>query len=250
MFQFRWLFIWGFLFLCSCSSFGPSYEERAQLHLRIGTAHLNNGNFPAALSELLQAEKYDDENPVIQNNLGLAYFVRQKYTLAEKHMRKAIELEPKYTEARNNLGRTLIELGLYKEAIKELQIAVDDLTYQSPEKSYSNLGLAQFKAGQYQQALKTLKKALDLKSDTCTTHNYYARALFESNYIAAASRAFDQAIQACKEQKFDEPHFYSALSFYKLGQREEAEARFKEVIENFPEGKYASQAREMLKLFQ
>lgn len=237
-------------FLSGCVSRGSDDEQRAELHLRIGTAHLGKGNYPAALSELLKANELHDESPVINNNLGLAYFVRGKYQLAEKYIRKAVTLEPKYTEARNNLGRALIELGLFDEAIEELNKASEDLTYSAPEKTHANLGLAYFKKRNFAKARDEYKKALAFQPGVCSSANFYARSLLELNDLETAPRAFDLAIKTCEKQNFPEPLYYGAVSYYRKGEREAAMARFNELLAQFPEGELATKAKEMLKIIQ
>jgi tetratricopeptide (TPR) repeat protein len=63
----------------------------------------------------------------IQNSLGLTYFMREKFELSIKHFRNAIILDPKFTDARNNLARAYSEVGKYAEAQKELDIVLADL---------------------------------------------------------------------------------------------------------------------------
>jgi type IV pilus assembly protein PilF len=236
--------------LLSCAMRSRNDSKRAHLHLKIGTAHLSNGNFPAALSELLKAEKMDSDNPVIQNNLGLAYFVRKKWDKAEFHIRKAIELEPNYTEARNNLGKVLIQSGNHKEAIQQLKIAAEDLTYQFPEKTYSNLGRAWYHLKDYNKALENLKRSLDMRRQSCNTYTYYGKALFALHDFSKSAPAFDRAIALCKNKNFDEPHYYSALSYYKLGQPESAISRLEEQLEQYPTGKYSAKAQKLLSIMR
>jgi TolA-binding protein len=80
--------------------------------------------------------------------------------------------------------------------------------------------------------------------------NGYGRALFELKEYKAASESLDQAVQLCEKSNFDEPHFYSAMSFYKLGNTEQARARFREVQELYPKSMYAQKAKEMLELMR
>lgn len=221
-------------------------KTRALLRLEIGTSHLMNGNYPAALSELLAAEKLDPTEPTIQNNLGLAYLVREKYDDAERCFKKAIKLKKDYTDARNNLGRLYIDVGLYDKAISELEIAAADLTYPQPEKSWANLGQALFFAQKYERAKIALQNSLKERRDSCFTMNYYGRTLFELKNFKTAAESLDQAVKLCEKSDFDEPHFYSALSFIKLGQLDQARARLTEVIKLYPRGQYNQKAQEML----
>src|SRR4051812_29995844 len=102
-----WIAIF-FLVSIGCAGRSDRVKERAQLHLQMGTAHLTQGNYPAALNELLQAEQLDKDNPVIQNNLGLAYGVRNRWKEAEQHYRRALELDSRFSDARTNLARLFI----------------------------------------------------------------------------------------------------------------------------------------------
>ncbi|PIS10732.1 MAG: hypothetical protein COT73_07710 [Bdellovibrio sp. CG10_big_fil_rev_8_21_14_0_10_47_8] len=218
----------------------------ADLHLQIGTSQLNSGNYPQALQELLTAEDLDGDNPVIQNNLGLAYFVRNRYDLSEKHIRKALDQKSDYTDARNNLARLLIEKGQLDEAIKEAKSAAEDLTYTSPEKPMINLGLAYFKQGKFAEAKTHFLKAIDYQRDNCLANSYYGRSLYELKDKARAAAALDRAVGFCQRTQFDEPHYYSALTYYAMGQKDKAVARFEELIKLYPNGAYVDKSKIML----
>jgi Tfp pilus assembly protein PilF len=239
-------------FAVGCSTLGNDSKDktRAHLHLQLGTGYFLKGNYPAALRELQAAEKLDPKNAVIQNNLGLAYLVREKYDKAEVCFVKALDLDNNYTDARNNLGRLYVDTGLYKKAIAELEVAAADLTYEQPEKSWANLGQAYFADNQFKKAKNAFFNSLKQRRDNCYTMNGYGRSLFELKEYKEASESLDQAVQLCEKSKFDEPHFYSAMSFYKLGNTEQARARFREVQELYPKSMYAQKAKEMLELMR
>lgn len=216
----------------------------------MGTSQFESGNYPAALVDLLKAEELDPKNPVVHNNLGLTYFMRQRYELAEKQMRKALSLNQTYSECRNNLARVLIEVGRYKEAEKELKIVLDDLTYGSIDKTYINLGLAQFNQKSYPLAKESFLHAMNAARDNCIANAYYGRTLFEMKDYEAAAPALDTAIGFCQRAVYDEPHYYSALTYYRLGQKDKSLARFSEIIKIYPEGKYRDKSKAMLDLIR
>lgn len=225
-------------------------KEKADLYLRMGSSLIEEGNYPSALSALLKAQELDPQNPLILNNLGQVYFLREKYELAEKQFRKAIELQKDYTDARNNLSRVLIEQGKYAEAEKELNIVLADLTYGGADRAYINLGLAKFNQKQFTQAEQAFVKVLKLKSDDCIASDYYGRSIFEQKDYSRAAEALDRAIGFCQKNLFDEPHFYSALAYYRLGDKEKSMARFEELIKLYPDGKYRQKAKGMLDLIR
>ena len=243
---FRIVIIGIFLSLAACSSLSQSDSDLAKLHLSLGTSQLQSGNYPQALEELLKAQELDSSNEVVQNNLGLAYFVRDRFDLAEIHVRKALAINPQYSDARNNLSRILIERGLYSEAATEARTVTLDLTYPFPEKPLVNLGMAYFKLKNFTAAKATLLKALENQRDNCLANSYYGRSLFELHETSKASDALDKAVGFCERSQFDEPHYYSGLAYFELGQKEKAEARLEELIKLYPQGKYSDKAKSML----
>jgi type IV pilus assembly protein PilF len=236
--------------MVACASWREKDPEKADLYLKMGASQFDNGNYPAAMSALLQAEKLDDKNPVIQNTLGITYFARQRNDLAEQHIRRAIDLNPKYSEARNNLARVLIQEARYKEAEKEVRIVLDDLTYPSIDKAYVNLGLSQFNQKQYADAKESFLRAMNATRDNCVANAYYGRSIFEMGDYEKAAGALDNAIGFCQKSLYDEPHYYSALTYYRLGLKEKSVARFEEIIKFYPEGKFRDKAKAMLALIR
>lgn len=238
------------LFWTGCAGKTEDDKKRALYHLQIGSGHLAKGNYPGALGEFLKAEELDKENPLVHNQLGLAYYLRQKFTEAEKQFQMAIRFKPLFTEARNNLGRTLIELKKYREAIAELQIAAKDLLYSEPEKVHANIGLAYFQMNDFAKAEKAFFESLKLRRKNCMAMAYYGRCLYEQSVFEKAAESLDQAIEACKTMKLEDPYYYSAMSYMKAGQREQAVARLEEGLVAFPEGQFAAKSRSMLELLK
>jgi Flp pilus assembly protein TadD len=246
----KWFMALGVLSLIGCASTATKNKEKAELYMRMGATQIESADYPQALRNMLLAEELDPTNPVIQNNLGLIYFFRERFDLAEKHLIKASTIDPKYSEARNNLSRVYLEEGKYDLAEKEVQIVLNDLTYSNPEKAYINLGLIKFNRKQYPAARVAFGKALKLVPDDCVSSTYYGRTYFEAEDYSQAAEALDKAIGFCQKNLFDEPHYYSALAYYRLGDKSKATARFEELIKFYPSGTYREKARGMLGLIK
>ncbi|WP_347355798.1 tetratricopeptide repeat protein [Bdellovibrio sp.] len=246
----KWILALCALSLVGCASSRSQDKKKAELHLRLGAAHIESGNYPFALQELLKAAELDPENPAIQNNLGQVYFYRERYDLAEKHLREALKMEPRYSDARNNLGRVLIEAGKYPEAEKEIRTVINDLTYGSPEKAYINLGLLKFNQKEFKASRDAFSKVMQTQTDDCVANTYYGRTLFEEKDYGRAAEALDRAIGFCQKSLYDEPHYYSALAYYRLGDKSKSVARFEELIKYYPTGTYRDKAKGMLSLIR
>lgn len=235
--------------LIACAT-SKKEQNEAELHMRIGTAHLTKGNLPFALSELNMAEKLDPNNPMVQNNLGLVYFFNERYEESLKHLDRALKIRPDFTEARNNHARVLIELTRYDAAIAELKIVLNDLTYPEPAKAWVNMGIAFFRKNDFATAKEKFAKAIEINRENCLAHTYFGRALLELQQLNQASSALDNAVVICRPNRFEEPHYYSGLTYYKLGKTTSAIARMEEVIHLFPTGKFVKRAESMIKLMR
>ena len=248
----RILTLFAALVCLSCTNKQKQLEQRqlANLHLKIGTGYLTQANYPLAIKELRIAQKLDPKNAAICNNLGLAYYLRKEIALAEQQFLLALKYNPNFTEARNNLSRVYIDTKRYPKAILELKIAVQDLTYPRPEKTWTNLGFAYLMSKEFDSARQSLIKAMELNRSYCPAYTMYGRTLFEEKKFAKAVDSLDQAIKKCKNERFDEPVYYSALSNLRLGRVEKAKAKLQEVVTAYPDGKFAQKARSILKMIR
>lgn len=237
------------LFFTSCTTVDRR-NEKADLYMRIGISHMERGQFPQALKNLLKSEELNPKNPVVYNALGLAYLYRDREDLSEKNFLKSISLDSKATETRNNYAQLLIKQKKYPKALEQLKLAVADLTYNFPHKSYFNLGYLYFEMGRYDQALTAFEKAQDFEKEDCQIATYYGRTYLELKRYASANTALNRAVQLCQPKLVDEPHYYSALALYRMGETKQAEDRLKETYQLYPEGKFREKARAMLDILQ
>lgn len=248
----------GATFLVSCASQNPTKDkDDAALHLQIGTTLFTNKKYPAALTELLIAEKLDPANPTVQNNIALTYFVRDRFDLALKHVDRAIALRPDYTEARNNRARILIERGEYAAAIEEAKRVTQDLTYGFPIRGWTNISLAYFRKGDFANARDSATQALKIERGSCFAQTILGRSLLELGIAANAPRqihdaaeTLDRAIVACRPEGQDEAAYFAGLAHYKLGKSATAVARLQELLKDYPEGRYVKKAESLLEIIK
>ena len=125
-----------------------------------------------------------------------------------------------------------------------------DLTYVYPERAQVNLGMAYFYLKNYQDAIGVLLRTLNTQRDNCPAHSFLGRSLYELRDYKKAASELDKAIAYCQKSLFDEPNYYSALSYYALGDAEKAKLRLEEMIKLFPNGQHSDKARAMLELMR
>ena len=102
----------------------------AQEHYELGSLMLDKKLYSQAAIQLKQALKLledddADKAALIYNALGFAYFAQEQYDLAIRQYKEALDIEPGYVTALNNLGHsyerkqlTAQALEAYEEALK------------------------------------------------------------------------------------------------------------------------------------
>lgn len=225
-------------------------KELAYNHYRVGYSLLSRNQNEKALDQLLMANKLDPDNALILNHLGLAYYFQKEYELAIIALKNSITKNPMYSEAHNNIGRIYLDIKDFVQARKHLQIAASDLTYPHKDKVWLNMGLSYFYENKFENSKSFFLKSISANRQNCLAYNYYGRSLIELEDFKKATTAFDQAIYHCKGRGFDEAHYYSAISLFRVGDKANAIARLYEGRKLYPNGPNKKKIDEMLNLMK
>lgn len=139
--------------------------ESARIHTELGSAYYANGQLAVALEELTLASEIHPRYAPAWYMLGLVYMDLKEDAEAERAFKKALDLDPASSEARNNYGWFLCQRGRIDEALTQFTIAVKNPRYETPEKAYVNAGLCSRKRGEEEAALDYFERALELAPD-------------------------------------------------------------------------------------
>lgn len=117
------------------------------------------------------------DSPVLANKIGIAFHQMLQLDLAKKNYERAIKLDPKYSEAINNLGTIYYAQKSYRRAIG---LYKRSLRYSDPSASiYANLGAAYFARKNYKEAMKWYQEALQLDPDVFEHHSTFGTLMQE-----------------------------------------------------------------------
>lgn len=245
----KWISLFFILFAAGCST-PVKQQESASLHLQLALGLIEKENYPSALKELLVAQDLDSHNPFVQFYLGYVYSIRERFDFAEQHYKKALDLKSDFTEARNNLARVYIEVFKYPLAQKELNIVLQDYTYNNFAGAYFNYGLLEFQQKNYKQALTYFYKNLEKDRENCMSHVYVGRSYLELLENAMAVDELNKAIGFCESHQIDDAHYYDAIALYRNNQKDLAVIRFEELLKLFPTGKNRENAKKMISVIR
>lgn len=170
------------LSILSCA--GTSEQKKndrweGEIHMQMGSNYLNQGNIEMALFELNKASRLIPRNPDVHFALGTVHLVREEPELAVEEFLKSIELNKRHGDAYNNLGYAYLKLGRWDKAIESCQKALDEVSYDTPERAMTIIGWAYYKRGESARALDILKRALNIRENQPDTENRIATIYIE-----------------------------------------------------------------------
>jgi type IV pilus assembly protein PilF len=214
MIRFKSLVICMTLIFCvtcvGCATHSVNTEKRVKALRDLGAAHIRQGDLRLALEKLQEAETLDPNNADVHYELGMVYRGLAVYDLSIKHLNRALELNPDFSDAQNNLGTVYFELKEWDKAIECFQKAASNLLYKTPYIAYDNMGQAYYKKGEYQQAVESYKKSIESAPD------------------------------------YPKSHLMLARLYLILDRDDEAAEELKMVMEIDPDGRYGSEAKELM----
>ncbi|RKY40452.1 MAG: hypothetical protein DRP81_09385, partial [Candidatus Omnitrophota bacterium] len=197
----------------------------------LGSGFYNLGLWDKAISYHEKALEIDPNFAWAHNNLANALKDKGIIDEAIEHYQKAVSIDPKYAIAYRNLGRAYENKGLFDEAIdcvkKAVEIDPKDVS------AHNNLGWYYYKKGMLDEAIECYKKALEIDPSFATAHANIRLALKEKGSIDEAIKKYKEAIRINPQD---------AVAHYELGRLfmdnymyDEAIGCFKNVIRINPQ---------------
>src|ERR1700759_2209275 len=104
-----------------------------------------------------------------RNRRGLDHFHKKEYDQAIASFREALQLQPEFPDALDNLGQALEAAGKDAEAIATFDKAIKI----APEKAtaYADEGMALFHQGKYEEAATVYRQAIEHHKDFSEAQN-------------------------------------------------------------------------------
>jgi tetratricopeptide (TPR) repeat protein len=224
-----------------------SKETKVDGLLNLASASINEGDYISALEYLNQARDLDDSNPKEYYFYSLAYLGKKEVRLATDAARRAIHLDPKYSAAKNTLGKLLLDQGKYDESEKYLLEAANDLLNRESGLPKFNLGVLYFKTLKYAKSEKWLNLAIDERSSlSCLAQFYIGKIRLSQNDLTHAEKAFTASAKGnCSAMS--EAHLAIGQTLAREKKYDQARSKFIEIQRLFPSSDAYDKAVEYLR---
>jgi tetratricopeptide (TPR) repeat protein len=199
-------------------------------HMLMARAFLDGGDWGEALERVVLARP---TAPRAELHLlrGKIFEYNGKYDEARPEYQQAVTLEPNLHEARFLYGRSLGFGGANKQAVEQIQHAIDHAEDRFPE-AYLELGRAQKQLGDTAAALASLERAVTLDSALSEAYYLQGRIRYENNEIGAAVTALEEAVAESSQSPswYPDAYIFLGRAQEKAGNTVKARAAYKKFL--------------------
>lgn len=237
----RYLSVLIILLLSGCASNSErnKLEKKANIFYSQGTYHLTTKHYTKAITNLLKAKKLNPKDSRIYNNLGMAYYFKNRKELARKHFAHALKLDKKNHDAKLNLASLSLEQGNVVKAQKLYTQLSNALTYDKQDQVYYNLAVLEMKKGNINKAKRNLKSSLDENQFYCPSSYLLAKIDYDKKNYTNALLKFKKAIKGTCFNN-DTAQYYLGLTYLKKNKIVEGITQLQETKTRFPNTKHLS----------
>lgn len=180
------------LLACASKETKPPSEKAPintlEVNVKAAERHLQEGNPQQALNKVLIALNEDPEYVAAYSMAGRIYEAYGQPELAEKYLRRAIELAPQSASVYLDFGKFLCNEQRFDEAEENLLIAVSRKDDRAAEVGYTNAGLCALKIPDLDRAAQYFRAALEANPQMAVPYYQLARINFEKQRHPQAQR--------------------------------------------------------------
>jgi type IV pilus assembly protein PilF len=163
----------------------------AEINVKLGESYMRQGKLEIAKDKLDKALELDPKLTDAHTVIAVLYEQINDPAAAERHYKRAAELEPKNGDVNNNYGTFLCRLGQYERADHHYARALQDPFYATPAVALTNRGTCAQKWGKHDLAEESFRHALQISPNQPEALLALAEILYQKGDFFRA-RAFVQ----------------------------------------------------------
>lgn len=220
-------------------------QQQADVHYKLGVAHLQAQNPTSALKELLIAVEHEPENSSIQVALAQAYQLKKSYQNAERHYLKALEISKNEPRYQNNLASLYLDMEQWDKAADYFDKASGSLFFLKTHVALTGRGYAYYRKGDYAAALAGLKEALALAPLYAPAHFYKSEVYRSLGQTDLSRGSLERAIELAPH--YLQARYQLAVLLLKEQQREKAASEFQAIIDLAPDSEWGVKSATLIK---
>lgn len=174
------------------SSKSVSKKDELDSRLRVAISYLQDNQPEAAMRHLKIAMELEPRSAPVHEVLALTLEKMGDEDRVEAHFKKMLSYDSSYTRGRANYGSYLIRQGDYKEGYKQFTLVTQDVYYQNRPVAYQELALCAKKLGKNEEVISFYQKALAIDGSFVPALYELAQFSFEQGDYPKSQQYYDQ----------------------------------------------------------
>jgi type IV pilus assembly protein PilF len=172
--------------------------QAASYNVQLGTAYLQQGNYPVAREKLERALEQNPKDANVHTSLGLLYDRTNEPKMADKHFREALRLAPDKPDVSNNYAIYLCKNGRVDEGVERFTAVAQNRYYRTPEVALTNAGVCLRQAKRLDEAQPKFVAAIKARPNYADPTVQLATLYLEREKIPEARKVVDTYMNAFK----------------------------------------------------
>ncbi len=191
--------------MAACST---SPEEKKTAHYQKGMEYINAGEHRFAAVEFRNAVEIDPRFAEARYQLGLAYLKTERPGEALRELERAASLDPSNTDALLKTAEIYLLAGQPDNSLESIRKILE--TNRDFPDAYAVLAQAELAKGNTEKAEDAIARALELSPDESRYHIIHARILAAADRLNAAENVLKKAV----EMEPSVPNLKRLIGFY------------------------------------
>ena len=183
----------------------------AEICSNLAQLHLDTHDLQAAQQWSAKALALEARNAKVQFSQGNVLQALGQNEAAASALRLALELQPDFPEALNNLGNILLSLRRHGESMATFERAIAQR--RDYAEALANLGNAQREASYPDLAEKALQEAIRIKPEFAAAHSNLGNAYFDQGKLDLALKSYQRGIDLGQDDQDFVPNYLFALNY-------------------------------------
>ena len=223
----------------------PRLGIKAEDRYRLAQQYLGSQSYILAEKEIRKALDVTPQEPKYFELLALIYQAQGRIRQADEAYQVALQAEEIAPSTLVNYSTLLLLREQYDDAISMSRRALQKPGYARPALAHTNIGLAYLKQGELAQAEEHFHTALDYQPGLAEAHHNLGLVHERVGKRTKAIQSFREAIRS--KPGYTEAHASLGRLLWQDGRPEEARNAFERVIDLAPDSELAVASRRHLK---